>query len=122
VPVIDQLAPALKHVDTQILPALDKASPESKHAVYEMVGPFFQEFGEMSAGFDRNGYMIRLLGNGSANAVDAGVPCRLNFAGAELARCESVLQLLGQYLTPPGTSSTAARRMTGAPSLLGGPK
>lgn len=107
VPVIDQLSPALQQVDTQILPALDKVSPESKHTVYQMIGPTLAGTDGLAAGFDGNGNFARLVGSASENVVDSGlVPCRLNFApGAQLLTCQTVMQILGQFFTPPTSGS-----------------
>ena len=99
-PVIDQLAPSLKRIAGEILPALDKVSPESKHTVYEMIGPTLASTASVAGGYTKDGYFARLLASASANAVDFS-PCRVNFqSSTQILTCESLLAALQQLVTP----------------------
>jgi ABC-type transporter Mla subunit MlaD len=100
VPVIDQLAPALEQVDAHILPDLSKVSPESKHAVYQMIGPTLAGADSLAGGYDANGNFARLQGSGDSNSLDVA-PCRANFSAPnQVLTCETLQQAFQQLLAP----------------------
>jgi phospholipid/cholesterol/gamma-HCH transport system substrate-binding protein len=121
VPLIDQLAPGLQRVDTQILPSFDRVSPESKHALYEMVGPLFSGLDGVGAHFDANGHFARLTASGDTNAAAGLLPCRVEFQNpGQLLTCETVIDYLDQLFTPgSGSGSSALHRLATSDPALG---
>jgi ABC-type transporter Mla subunit MlaD len=118
VPVIDSLSPALKQVDTQVLPSLTKVDPETKHTVYQMIGPLLAGTDSLAAGFDSNSHVARLDVSANSNVFGGDLlPCNLNFtAGAQLITCQSLVSVLQQYLSP--THAAASRAPASAFSAL----
>jgi phospholipid/cholesterol/gamma-HCH transport system substrate-binding protein len=102
VPVIEALEPSLQRLDTQILPNLDRVSPESKHPIYQMIGPTLQAMGQATSGFDQNGFYVRLTGNSGSHALNT-LPCTTTFSDPTadtLLTCETVLGAIQQIFTP----------------------
>jgi phospholipid/cholesterol/gamma-HCH transport system substrate-binding protein len=102
VPTLRDVQTGLASLDKQILPALDRVSPESKKPTYVMIGGLGAEIDGLAAGFDRNGYFARLTGSGSSNVLDTS-PCKLNFGQANSANfltCISIMAALQEFLNP----------------------
>ncbi len=110
VPVIDALSPALRQVDTQILPSLTKVDPETKHTVYQMIGPLLAGTDSLAGAFDSNSHVARLDVSANTNLLGGDLlPCNLNFTpGAQLVTCQNLLSILDEYLSP---AKSAASRL-----------
>ena len=112
VPVVDELAPSLKRIDTEVLPQLAKVSPESRHATYEMIGPAIAGLFGSAAHYDSTGWFVRLLGSGGGHVYD-GLPCAANFASptsAAYLECQAAGEALGRVFPPLGAGRDGNRR------------
>jgi virulence factor Mce-like protein len=119
VPVIDSLAPALRQVDTEVLPALNRVDPESKHTTYEMIGPVFAGTDSLAGAFNSNSHVARLDVSANQNVVAGDLlPCNVDFtAGSgDLLTCETLTELLDAYFAPT-VSSAAKQPLSSLPAL-----